>query len=925
MNYAISYATDEPDLIVPVSSFLLKLTNQCNFNCDYCYFRHKADQSYTLRPSKMSKDTISHFASSLGDYINEYGLKCTEIIFHGGEPLILGKTYLKDAVHTIRSFIPENCTATFSIQTNASLLNDEIVKTLHEQNVMISASLDGPEKAQNRHRRFSDGKNSFDVVTTNIKKYLLDGKGRDIYSGLLAVIDIQNKPLDVFKFLQQYTINKLDFLLPDGTYDCLPPGITQTNFKFHREYADWLIEIFDYWFEMGVHQPQIRFFENIISLILGGQSEADNIGKQRLFVWTIQTDGEIQDNDVLGIAYENAARFGAGHFIGNRCFQTLLRSTDFKKQRQIYSSTSLNSECAACYWREICGGGVISHRFSSKNGYNNPSIYCGNIRALLEHIRNRVKQHLEIRCDAAHNRTDSTASEQPGSSIPFFQSLIGLWDIPVLVDDEPKFVHLQGQDDLIKKYSSDHAGSVILSPEHTRFWQSIDGEIAKIIKFLVHRLNAITFSSCQGHRLSNGGWTPRYIKILCRQKEEFRYLNGMLKNAANAVDSNNIQVKPVKVSCENEKMDAIEIIFLPQVEDPEIYFSCVDLLCETFLAALNAQVNPRPSQWKIPTDRIHPTISMEQVRATFSDYFCRTFYFSNRTFYVDAIEPLYRNEYLAFRHYAHNSNIAIFNNHAWALPFWIHALRQNYDRPNYFYQIIHMDYHSDLMSPRISFSPTENLFMDFFTGKSVDFDREETLEQAIYSTAIGPGGFILPFFYLYRHLPIRFDHIYPDSGRDLNNTGTEKEIYEPGPHACQISIGGPPILGQCGPTLCLEKDPENNTNLTLSHLNAGRTQYPEILGDVIILDIDLDFFSNKMRGSSEWLNLAGWHPNEEEFERLVDYTRTLLRSIASRSVPVIVTIATSNSFCPPETALRVLEQLEDILHALTFTKTAKGC
>lgn len=889
---------------MPILSFLLKVTNRCNFDCDHCYFRHKADLSYNSRPADMSDHTLQLFGASLGEYVRESGLTEVEIVFHGGEPLILGTSYIERAIHTIKSFLPSKFNIRFALQTNGSLIDSVVIDTFHKLDVSISVSLDGPLIAQDRHRRFANGRSSFDVVSENIHKYLLYGAGRDIYDGLLAVIDLRNKPLDVFECLEAHALRSLDFLFPDGTHDNPPPGITGENYRLHREYADWLIDIFDFWFDRGEHHIKIRLFDNILALLIGGQSDTEGIGKQSLSFLTIETDGEIRDSDVLGVAFEHASRFGDGHFLGKRCFEKLLNSNDFQKQLRLYSSTSLCSECAVCNWRDVCGGGFLAHRYCGDNGFSNPCIYCGNIQALIEHVRTRLQKKL-AKCGRECAKTKEEVLAARHDNLNFLteaQSLPRVWDIPTAANDEIALFRSGAHGNISETGCVDIPESSILTPEHPSFWQTVEKGVRDLVHFLTYRLNCITYSSCQGHHLSHGnGFRRRNVGILCRDGIEFSYLLSALKSASRHTGEEVVDVAMGQVITENSELDTIEITFLPNEKNPIEYFSSVDKAYEEFILGLHQEFSQPPTVWEIPVDN-SAEIDIEDIRGTFSNYsFSDEIAIVGDRVIVSTKEPYYRNEALAVRHYARVGNIAIVNNHAWSLLFWTRVLStlKGCDAVSS-HQIIHIDYHSDLMMPQLFYSSAVGTFMDFFTKEPVLFDDEKTIEKAIYSTAIGPGSFLLPFFYLQNGRQIRYDHIYP---------GKKREESDRAPRRYTIGKNGPPILKQYGPTLTLRNGAEKERNIEIRSHSAKRAEFPAIVGDIVFLDIDLDFFSNKMGGTTDWRTNPGWHPDDGELKQLFDYVRDMAERIVLSGTPVIVSIATSTNFCPPEVALPALQQL----------------
>ena len=43
-----------------------------------------------------------------------------------------------------------------------------------------------------------------------------------------------------------------------------------------------------------------------------------------------------------------------------------------------------------------CDGGYLPHRFSQKNGYDNPSVYCDHLYAMFENMQSVPEGHLYV-------------------------------------------------------------------------------------------------------------------------------------------------------------------------------------------------------------------------------------------------------------------------------------------------------------------------------------------------------------------------------------------------------------------------------------------------------------------------------------------------------------------------------------------------
>jgi uncharacterized protein len=56
----------------------------------------------------------------------------------------------------------------------------------------------------------------------------------------------------------------------------------------------------------------------------------------------------------------------------------------------------LAEKCRQCRFMEARGGGHLPHRFSTKNGYDNPSAYCADLYAIFSHIQSTLERQVYI-------------------------------------------------------------------------------------------------------------------------------------------------------------------------------------------------------------------------------------------------------------------------------------------------------------------------------------------------------------------------------------------------------------------------------------------------------------------------------------------------------------------------------------------------
>jgi radical SAM protein with 4Fe4S-binding SPASM domain len=60
------------------------------------------------------------------------------------------------------------------------------------------------------------------------------------------------------------------------------------------------------------------------------------------------------------------------------------------------ASINLCEKCRQCKFMNACGGGYLPHRFSKKNGYDNPSVYCDDLYSMFENMQSVLERHLYV-------------------------------------------------------------------------------------------------------------------------------------------------------------------------------------------------------------------------------------------------------------------------------------------------------------------------------------------------------------------------------------------------------------------------------------------------------------------------------------------------------------------------------------------------
>ncbi len=154
----------------------LNIAHDCNIRCGYC-FASTGDYhgGRKLMPLEVAKQAIDFVLKTSGTR------KRLEVDFFGGEPL-LNFDVVKAAVEYGRERQTEyGKRIGFTITTNATLLNDEIIEFMNNNMDNVVLSIDGRKEVNDRMRKFLDDSGTFDEILPNIKNFVAKRNEKSYY------------------------------------------------------------------------------------------------------------------------------------------------------------------------------------------------------------------------------------------------------------------------------------------------------------------------------------------------------------------------------------------------------------------------------------------------------------------------------------------------------------------------------------------------------------------------------------------------------------------------------------------------------------------------------------------------------------------------------------------------------------------------
>jgi uncharacterized protein len=180
---------------MPLQTLILQVTDACNLACSYCYYaggkaaaKHQSSQWMAPEIAERGIDFLLEHST---------GLKKMVVVFFGGEPLLNYKLITASVAYARSRAAAVEKHVDFALTTNGTLLGDDVVRYLLEQEIAVTVSVDGFAEVHDKHRRFPNGDPSYGVILPGLRR-LLDGGSR---RPAVARVTLADDPRQVPKIL----------------------------------------------------------------------------------------------------------------------------------------------------------------------------------------------------------------------------------------------------------------------------------------------------------------------------------------------------------------------------------------------------------------------------------------------------------------------------------------------------------------------------------------------------------------------------------------------------------------------------------------------------------------------------------------------------------------------------------------------------
>ena len=367
-----------------ITHLKIQLGLSCNYSCDYC------SQKFVERAPETSKKDIDAFMDKLDvlEFDERSGLR---IEMWGGEPLVYWKT-MKPLVEMIyEKFASWKVKPQFSIITNGSILNDEIIDFLMKYNFNVSISHDGPGQFLRGPDPFDDPEKKKTILglyrmMTRLKKpisfnAMLNSKNmsrKDIYEWFVNLTGDKNVQIGEGSIVDAYDEDGVAYSLQTK----------QEHFEYRRKcFSDLYSTDGNIGFSGVLNK--INSFNNSILSRADAKYLGQKCGMEDEHTIAIDLRGNVIT--CQNVSSLEISKNGEPHLAGN---------LDDYDNVSITTSThwSNRKECPKCPVLHLCKGACmfLDKKFwdiSCANSYSdNVVLFCASIYSLTGYIPTLIKQ-----------------------------------------------------------------------------------------------------------------------------------------------------------------------------------------------------------------------------------------------------------------------------------------------------------------------------------------------------------------------------------------------------------------------------------------------------------------------------------------------------------------------------------------------------
>lgn len=360
---------------------IINCTSHCNMGCKYCFEENWKENNISIQSiNETFKRSMDNFIKFVIDLREGNENDMIFVLLHGGEPLLIKTELLVsffDAITKNRKNIK------IIMQSNGSIINDEIIDMIKKYDIGIGISIDGDRKSHDKFRVTKDNRGTFDLIDRNIQKL----KKENINVGCMVTFTKENLN-NVTDVYQYFADRNLDFSF--NPFFVPSNSESYSDIKFDIElYKKSICKLFDMWIMDENSTITIRNFERIIDGLTNQEHQ------QHVCSFMRDCSEEFCAIDVNGYLYT------CNHFCNDssKSFANIndVNAYECMKKQHSYSDRTnylKDNDCNGCTAFDLCNGGCPYHSMVQYGTIMKKDPLCQCYKSVIHYIYNYIKNEM---------------------------------------------------------------------------------------------------------------------------------------------------------------------------------------------------------------------------------------------------------------------------------------------------------------------------------------------------------------------------------------------------------------------------------------------------------------------------------------------------------------------------------------------------
>jgi uncharacterized protein len=360
-------------------NIVFKISERCNLKCDYCYFFFGGDETWKSHPPLVPRKVVDDLGAFSLRAASEHKLETIQLIFHGGEPLLMSQPRFAEMCETLRGY-EQGFRFNFGLQTNGVLVDDGWIDLFEKHQVSAGLSLDGPQVINDLHRLDLKGRSSYDATVAGLRRMqAAAARGKIPEPGLLSVVNPFADGAAVYRhFAHDLSVKRMSFLTPDYTWDSV------TGEALIRGVERFLLASLRAWLADKNPGIRVRVFSELLAAMIDplAMEAVQTYRDDYRNIISVSSNGDLGPEDTLRTLDPRYASMGLN--VATHNLSDLVESVAWREQAD--AATTRPEGCKDCGWWKICKAGRPINRYSKARGFANHSIYCSGLQNMYAEI-----------------------------------------------------------------------------------------------------------------------------------------------------------------------------------------------------------------------------------------------------------------------------------------------------------------------------------------------------------------------------------------------------------------------------------------------------------------------------------------------------------------------------------------------------------